>query len=114
MLIFLAPEQIPIDLLFAKQSTFPNNLTKSLSDPLVFDDYSRALRNVSLIGSHFGEVYIHRMVQDVCRDRLSSKEYIKWLNAALSLVNNVFPLDSAAHQTWEDCDRLLAHALSVL
>ena len=111
---FLAPEAIPVNLLFGRGGPMPPGVPSELADPLEFDDCTAALRRVSLITMSHGDVSVHRLVQAVGRDRMTPDVQHQYAGAALALVTRAFPEQSASFETWSDCSRLTPHALAVV
>ncbi|MGH7601717.1 MAG: FxSxx-COOH system tetratricopeptide repeat protein, partial [bacterium] len=116
---FLAPEEIPWDLLQPALSHVKQLKTSALADPLESDAAVAVLRRYSLLevkGQSLLEVKgqflsLHRLVQQVIQDRLPEAERAHWQETAVRLVAEVFPFDSDDVRTWPICGRLLAHAL---
>ncbi len=54
---------------------------------------------------------IHRLVQAVLRDSQSELEHKMWAKRVLAAMNTVFPL-KPEHDTWNQCERYLPHALA--
>ena len=109
---FLAPDDIPRDLLSEGAGHLPQPLAEAVADPLTFDDAVAALRRYSLVEVGSDALSVHRLVQAVARDRLPQEVQRKWAEAAVSLVNRAFPFDSDDVRTWPQCSRLLPHALA--
>ena len=109
---FLAPDDIPVELLNSVVEYLPESLASVASDPLAFDDAVDPLRRYSLVEVTAGTISVHRLVQAVTRDRLDGDELKKWAEAAVRIVNKAFPFDSDDVETWPVCSRLLPHALT--
>jgi tetratricopeptide (TPR) repeat protein len=109
---FLAPDDIPVELLNSGVQYLPESLTAVATDPLVFDDAVDPLRRYSLIEITAESISVHRLVQAVTRDRLDEDEKKKWAEAAVHIVNKAFPFKSDDVRTWPVCSRLLPHALA--
>ena len=109
---FLAPDDIPVELLNSGVEYLPESLTAVASDPLAFDDAVDPLRRYSLVEITAETISVHRLVQAVTRDRLNGDELKKWAEAAVRIVNKVFPFKSDDVETWPVCSRLLPHALA--
>jgi len=109
---FLAPDDIPRDLLSEGVEHLPQPLAKALVDPLAFDEAVAALRRYSLIEVGGDALSVHRLVQAVAHDLLAEKAHRTWAEATVCLVNSAFPLDSDDVRTWPACARLLPHALA--
>ncbi|MBC8450035.1 MAG: tetratricopeptide repeat protein, partial [Chloroflexi bacterium] len=109
---FLAPDDIPRELLSEGAQHLPQPLADAVADPLAFDEAVMALRCYSLVEVGADALSVHRMVQAVARDRLAEEARRTWAKAAASLVNSAFPFDSDDVRTWPECARLLPHALA--
>jgi len=109
---FLAPDDIPVELLNSSVQYLPESLTAVASDPLAFDDAVDPLRRYSLVEITVETISVHRLVQAVTRNRLDEDERKKWAEAAVCIVNKAFPFQSDDVGTWPICSRLLPHALA--
>jgi tetratricopeptide (TPR) repeat protein len=109
---FLAPDDIPQDLLRGGAQHLPPPLAEAVADPLKFDEAVAALLLYSLFERTGDVLSVHRMVQAVARDRLAEEAHQTWAEAAVRLVNDAFPFDSDDVRTWPVCARLLPHALA--
>ena len=109
---FLAPDDIPVELLNLGVQHLPESLAAVAGDPLAFDDAMDPLRRYSLVEITAGTISVHRLVQAVTRDRLDEDEKKKWAEAAVRIVNEAFPFESYDVSTWPVCSRLLPHALA--
>ncbi|KAF5418653.1 MAG: Tetratricopeptide (TPR) repeat [Candidatus Methanocomedens sp.] len=109
---FLAPDDIPVELLNSGVQYLPESLSAVAGDPLAFDDAVDPLRRYSLVEITAETISVHRLVQAVTRDRLDGDEWKKWAEAAVRIVNKAFPFDSIDVRTWPVCSRLLPHALA--
>jgi tetratricopeptide (TPR) repeat protein len=110
---FLAPDDIPQDLLRGGAQHLPLPLAEAVADPLKFDQAVAALLQYSLMERTGDALSVHRMVQAVARDRLAEGGRSTWAEAALHLVNDVFPSGDVPQdvRNWPQCARLLPHAL---
>ncbi|MCX6647089.1 MAG: FxSxx-COOH system tetratricopeptide repeat protein [bacterium] len=111
MFSFMAPDDIPINVIINGAGQLPDPLSKIASDDLLLDDALETLLRYSLIYKTGNSVSVHRLVQDVTRERLNDDEKKAWALAAISLVNFSFPSDSDDPKTWDMCVRLLQHTL---
>jgi tetratricopeptide (TPR) repeat protein len=110
---FLAPEDIPQDLLTEGAQFMPQPLADAVADLLAFDNTAVILLNYGFVRRIGKALSIHRLVQAVARDRLPENARNTWAEAAVRLVNSAFPFDSDDVRTWPVCARLLPHALAV-
>ena len=109
---FLAPDDIPWDVLGSDAAELPPALATAARDPLVFNDALAALRRYSLVETRGECLSIHRLVQAVVRDGLEPDEARMLAKAAVSLMDAAFPFDANDLQTWEPSGHLLPHALA--
>lgn len=109
---FLEPDDIPRDVVCAGAGRLPTELAEVVADELALDDAVAALLHYSLIEADENGWSIHRLVQAVMRDRMSEDDQKRWAEAAVRIVNDTFPFDSDDVRTWQECVRLLAHALA--
>lgn len=111
---YLAPDDIPLAALrdgLAQQVDGPLAL---LRDEIEFDRCVAALRRYSLVKTGDGTLSIHRLVQVVTRDRLPTEAHAGWAQAALQLVEAVYPRSGLSGDVQPASGRLLPHALAVL
>ena len=109
---FLAPENIPYELLERGGSQLGQGLAEALADaaddPLILPDLLSALTRYSLIRLEAADCYsIHRMVQEVLQDAMNEPTRQQWIDRGIVALNAVFP--GVVFETWKDCARLVAH-----
>jgi tetratricopeptide (TPR) repeat protein len=111
---FLAPGDIPRDLLSEGVQHLPQPLAEAVADSLALDEALAALRRYSLVETGGDGWSVHRLVQAVACDRLAGKARRRWAEAAASLVSDAFPsgTDPEDVRFWPECSRLLSHALA--
>jgi tetratricopeptide (TPR) repeat protein len=111
---YLAPDDIPLDLLSENAEKLPDGLRKAVKDRVRFDEAVAALRRYSLcrVECEARALSVHRLVQAVARGRLDEAGEGTWAAAAVRIVSAAFPFDSGDVRTWETCGRLLPHALA--
>lgn len=115
LLAFLAPDNIPPDLIANGAEFLPPSLAEVVADPLKLDETIAALRQYSLIEVSDDTWSVHRLVQAVVRDRLTVEKRKRWVGVALTLLNNAFPENIEFDASvWSTCSRLLSHVMSVL
>src|SRR5579884_4257494 len=101
---FLAPEGIPRGILRQwDRVTGANELNKAIA----------ALTRYSLVEATPESLSVHRLVQEITRQRLSDADRRTFAEAAVRIINNAFPENSNDVRTWPDCARLLPHAQAV-
>ncbi|MBL8294401.1 MAG: ATP-binding protein [Bryobacterales bacterium] len=113
---FLAPENIPLELLRQAAPHLGQFLSKTLEgvsdDPLIVDEkLLEPLTHYSLIRRNLeNDSYsLHKLVQEVVATDLDRNRQRQWAERAVRAVNAVFPSVEFCH--WPTCSRLLAHAL---
>ncbi|HME73813.1 MAG TPA: FxSxx-COOH system tetratricopeptide repeat protein [Myxococcota bacterium] len=111
---FLAPDDIPLELLHKGAEHLTEKLRCYLSDEVSFDGCVAALRRYSLVKIERDALSVHRLVQLVTRDRLTEPERRHWASLALRLVEGVYPTRGLAGDYYPESGRLLPHALSAL
>ncbi len=109
---FLAPDSIPLDVITAGAKFLPESLAEVVKEPLLLDEALRALRRFSLLDADSGNLAVHRLVQAVTRARLDGDDHKKWAEAAIETIKDAFPQESYDYRTWEECARLLPHAIA--
>jgi len=109
---FLAPDDIPRAIIVEGADLLPERLAEEVRDPVAFDDLIAALRRYSLIEASDDALSVHRLVQTVTQDALEPEARKEWAGCAAAVVNRAFPQKSADVRTWDDCSRLLPHALA--
>jgi tetratricopeptide (TPR) repeat protein len=109
---FLAPDEIPLEMLGEGAEHIPEPLASTASDRLAMNRAIRVLKRYSLIDVSGESLSVHRLVQAVVRDRLGEDEEKRWAETAVRLLNAAFPLESHDVRTWHLCSHLLPHALA--
>ena len=110
---YLAPDDIPLKIINEGKEHLPESLAAAVADQLMFDDAVAALRRYSLVEKHGDTLSIHRLVQEVVRDRLAEDDRKTWVEAAVDLINSSFICEENNLQTWSVGMSLLPHALVV-
>ncbi len=112
---FFAPDDIPKDILIAGAEHLPPTLSAAIADRLAFDEAVKELRRYSLIDTTEDALSVHRLVQAVTRDRLSTEAQKGCAEAAVQIVNDAYPGGDIQTdlQSWPTCARLLPQALAV-
>jgi tetratricopeptide (TPR) repeat protein len=111
---FLAPDDIPIELLVDGASVLGPALSSALAgaagDPLAVDEALAPLTRFSLVRRDIGaRTYsIHRLVQAVLRSDMEAPAQRLWADRAIGAVSQAFP--PTAYGSWDRCERLIAHA----
>lgn len=107
---FLAPDDIPIDIIRQSSDRVPETLGIALKEDLEFDDAIAALRRYSLVERVGDSLSVHRLVQAVARDRMEKSDRRVWAASAAGVISKFFPYDSDDVRTWGECVRLLPHS----
>jgi tetratricopeptide (TPR) repeat protein len=110
---YFAPDDIPLKIINEGKEHLPESLAAAVADPLMFDEAVAALRRYSLVEKRGDTLSIHRLAQQVVRDRLAEDDRKRWIEAAVDLIESGFMFDSNNTQTWPVCMGLLPHALVV-
>jgi len=110
---FMAPDAIDVRDLVAAADKLPARLAATLKDDLALNDARAALLSFSLICVEGERLSVHRLVQEVARNRLQAAARDEWQKAALAVVNAIFPQESYDVRTWPMCAKWVAHALYV-
>jgi tetratricopeptide (TPR) repeat protein len=112
---FLAPDDIPRDVIASHTKHLPELLRETVGDGLAFDEAVSAIRRYSLMDA-IGEsaLSMHRLVQAVVRDRLALPDRQGWTACALGMISTAFPADSNEVRNWHECSRLRPHAIAVV
>ncbi|MFH1036178.1 MAG: FxSxx-COOH system tetratricopeptide repeat protein, partial [Pseudomonadota bacterium] len=110
---FLAPDDIPLEIIREGKEFLPKDLAGAVDDPLAWNQALAALRAYSLAQREGDSLSLHRLVQAVTRHRLGEKERKEWAGVAARVVNEAFPGDVTTNvDSWPACARLLAHGLA--
>ncbi len=114
---FLAPDDIPYELLVHGAAYLGDRLSIALADatddPLLLPELLEHLTRYSLIQVEPEQncYSIHRMVQAVLRDRMETATQQQWVEQSVEALNATFP--PVEFQTWQECDRLLPHVQAI-
>ncbi len=107
---YLAPDDIPRDMLRDGSEHVPEPLRTVLSDPLRMNAVVAALRRYSLLEVRDDAFDMHRLVQAVVQDRLDPDARKTWCEAAARVVNDAYPPECDDVTSWAVCARLTPHA----
>ena len=113
LLAFLAPDDLPWGLLASHADELPDPLATAARDELALAEVIGAVRRYSLAKVTGDGLSTHRLLQAVIRQDLNADTQRDWAAAAVQLLGASFPGESGDVRTWEDCQRLLPHALVV-
>ena len=109
---FLAPDDIPRELLKLGAVNLPARLGEMLADPFRWDETLEAVRSYSLLDRVQDVLRIHRLVQMVLYDHLDTDARRSWSNVAIRLVDDAFPVNQEEVAGWPMSARLVPHALA--
>ena len=111
--VFLHAEAIPEELFIAGATYLGPELAPLAADLSQLDQAIASLRGLSLVQrqAKTRTLSLHRLVQTVLREQMDEAEQMLWLKRASRALNAVFP--EAIYEVWEQCERLLPHALAV-
>jgi tetratricopeptide (TPR) repeat protein len=93
---WLAPEPVPLDLFTGHSGLLPEPLAAAAADPVAFSDAVGALADYSLARRAEGTVAVHRLIQDVTRQRTArpgAADGSKPLETVLALLRADLPGD---------------------
>lgn len=111
---FLAPDDIPFDLIVKHAKALPEELSTLLEHPIERDKLVKGLLRYSLIQRKGDELSLHRLVQMVARDQMSKELSQKWVGAAISFLSVAFAYDKNDMKTWSTSQRLLNHSQTIV
>jgi len=114
---FLAPDNIPYEILGLGKDHLGEALGTALAqvaeDELVISELLAELTRYSLIRLETDNRYsIHRLVQEVLRDRLTSAQRQQWLDRTVNALNEIFP--SPKFENWGWCARLVEQVEAIV
>lgn len=116
---FLHAEDIPEELFLAGASHLGPVLAPLADDPYQLDLALATLRASALIQrqSESHTLSLHRLVQAVLQAMMSEQEQALWRQRVICTLDALFPKDSdspAFREEWQQCERLLLHALTCI
>jgi tetratricopeptide (TPR) repeat protein len=112
LLAFLAPDDLPWQLLASHPGQLPDTLAAVAEDEVALAEMIGALRRYSLVKVAGDGLSTHRLLQAVIREDLDPGAQQQWATAAIVLLRASFPEESDDVRTWPQCQRLLPHALA--
>ena len=111
---FLAPDQIPLGLLLdtPPPGVFLGRLSAVADDHIERDTAIGALVSTSLLDRiDDSTVRVHRLVQEVTRDKLTADQQEAWAAASVRLVSAAYPDYPDRPENWGRAAALTAHGL---
>jgi tetratricopeptide (TPR) repeat protein len=112
LLAFLAPDDVPRDLLVSSPELLPDRLSSAVVDRSRLNECISVLAGHSLIAVERDGLMVHRLLQAVVRESLGAELRKSWAEVALQLVYAAFPVQGDDVGAWPECARLLPHALA--
>jgi tetratricopeptide (TPR) repeat protein len=109
---FLGPEEIPRKLFTQELDPLADDLAGLVDDPFTLDEAIAALRRFALAKASEQTLSVHRLVQQVIRDRLDPGQRRHRAAAAQRLVSEAFPTERDP-EAWPVQADLLPHVLAV-
>lgn len=113
---WLHPDAIPEELFLQGAAHLGPLLSTLEAEPLAFNQALAVIQGYSLLRRTSREqtLSVHRLVQAVLQDAMSPQERGLWIERAIAVLNAVFPkVWRHLGGQWEQCSRLLPHALIV-
>ncbi|MCW9035485.1 MAG: FxSxx-COOH system tetratricopeptide repeat protein [Rhodospirillales bacterium] len=119
-LSFMAPEEIPLDMIKDHGEHLPSSLNEALSDGLRCTEMIRELRCYSLVSREEGRegeenLSLHRLVQEVTRHSLEEDKFDHWLTTSIKILKEAlpwFPHNTYDREVAKGVDRLQNHCLT--
>lgn len=110
---FLAPEAIPLGLLFdsAREESLPETLRDVAGDPITREAAIGELVNAFLLIRLDDHTFrVHRLVQEITRSRLEKRERAIWLRRVAEFIVAAFPSQPHLESNWNRMSLLAPHA----
>ena len=111
---YLAADDIPLTLLRDARDMMPALLRQHAEDELDWHDCVMPLCRYSLLTLDSGNASVHRLVQEVVRERLSASDQADCITAAIRTIAALFPDNAGSASGWARCQLLVTHALSAV
>jgi tetratricopeptide (TPR) repeat protein len=116
----LAPDPIPLEMLESGEAILHKaaqrlcaEVGEEVRSRSVRDDLAE-LTSLSLISRLGGVMSMHRVVQEVIRQRIPEKSQTAWIELAMELIVEYAPLESHDPDTWPIWDLLRPHSVQLL
>jgi tetratricopeptide (TPR) repeat protein len=106
---YFAPKDIPRQFLHQYVEVLSESLRPIASDLISYNQALSSLIGFSLINADESSLGIHRLVQLVVRERLTSAKRISYHSNVVKLLAAAFPKNSTDTATWSICRELLPH-----
>jgi tetratricopeptide (TPR) repeat protein len=112
---YLAPDEILRSLISGASEYLPEELSVHVNDSLALNKGIKALNQYSLVKAQPDSLSVHRLVQVVARDRLTTEEQKTYSEAAVQAVNDIFPSEGYGDiEVWPQCALLRSHGNVVI
>src|SRR5947209_5503777 len=112
----LYPDAMPEELFLQGAAHLGPTLAVLQTGPLAFNQALAVIGSYSLLRRNSREhtLSMHRLVQAVLFDAMSTEEREQWCKRAIAALNAVFPgVWDQGWEQWEQCGRLLPHVLTL-
>jgi tetratricopeptide (TPR) repeat protein len=110
---FLGAEEIPREVFTQRLDLEAEDLSVLADDPFALDEAVATIRRYGLAKVTEDTFLMHRLLQQVIRDRLPPNRRISRTAAAVRLLRMAFPTETTNPDAWPTYARLLPHALAV-
>jgi tetratricopeptide (TPR) repeat protein len=111
---FLAPDGTPRALPAEHAELLPEDLARTVRDPLRYNEAVRVLSRYSLVTVMPDALGLHRLVQAVIRAPLDDSAKRRWAEVSVGLLRDSFPANCWELETWPACQQLLLHVLAAV
>ena len=112
---YLAPDEILRSLIKGASEYLPEESSVHINDSLALNKGIKALNQYSLVNAQPDSLSVHRLVQVVARDRLTTEEQKTYSDATVQAVNDIFPSEGYEDiEVWPQCALLLSHGNVVI
>ncbi|MBA2396978.1 MAG: helix-turn-helix transcriptional regulator [Ktedonobacteraceae bacterium] len=111
---FLAPDQIPEDLLVKNTHMLGPTLQSAIADPFLFNTAMKEILSYSLLQRHSqtSTFTIHRLVQTILRMTMDEDAQRQWATQVVCMVNTVFPDFEEELSHYAQAQLYLSHAIN--
>jgi len=114
LLSFMAPDFIPLDILFAWTKKYAEKYANTISDINDLNKLVEKLAGLSLVSSSDKFISVHRLIQNITLNRM---ETIKRKNFGVDIINFLnesFIFEKDNNESWTSCSILLPHVISTI
>jgi tetratricopeptide (TPR) repeat protein len=120
LIAYLAPDPIPVEMLASGEAMLWKAAQRLCAEngeevrPRSVREDLAELTGLSLISRQGGHVTMHRVVQEVIRQRIPDESKAAWIDLAMELLGQYGPLASHDPDTWRIWDLLRPHSVQIL